>query len=141
MKNKLLKKTKYSIASALLGSTLLIGSAYASPTEITITANKEGYTKMIKENQPLKLSTGETLNLSITAYDEDGIESHQAYISSHKLGTELHSKGLEYRSRDGKTSNLDLNLSWPMKDNLHISVYVKDKKGNTEKKTLDVYFE
>ncbi len=149
MKNKLLKKTAYLIAAVGLGSTLLLGNAYAkqdNPTEIVINAIKDGHVETLREGEPLYLNTSGYLNLLITAYDEDGIESHSANIMYHKhdrSGIHPRGDGINLsRSEDGKQSRIDFNLIPPYeRDGLQVITVVKDKLGNTTRKTLDVYFE
>lgn len=145
MKNKLLKKAGYLITAVGLGSTLLFGNVYAedkNPTEITIRAHNEEYTKTIRENQPLQLSVGETLKLNVTAYDEDGIDSHYAFVESKKFPpVEVYSNGVGIKSSDEKSSNIDMNVYWFTRDKVQVKIVVKDKQGNTTRKTLDVYFE
>lgn len=149
MKNKIFKKTAYLIAAAGLGSTLLLGSAYAkqdNPTKIVINAIKDDHIQTLREDEPLRLSTSGYLNLNITAYDEDGIESHSANLMYHKhdrSGIHPRGDGIHLsRSEDGKQSIIDYSLVPPYeRDGLRLVTVVTDKKGNTTKKTLDIYFE
>lgn len=139
----LLKKTGYMVTSIGLGATLFLGNAYAkdnSPTEITITANKGEYTQRIRENEPLLLKQGETIKLDITAGDEDGIESHNVYVESRKLG-HISSHSPAIKSSDERLSSIELNLFGYERDKTQVTIHVKDKQGNTAKKTLEVYFE
>lgn len=145
MKNKLLKKTAYLITAVGLGSTLLLGNAYSkqdNPTEITVTAYDEEHNKAIITNKPLQLSVGETLKLNITAYDEDGIESHYAFVESKKFPTvEIYSNSTGKKCDGEKSSSIDANIFWYTRDKVQVKIIVKDKQGNTAKKTLDVYFD
>lgn len=149
MKNKLLKKTAYLIAAAGLGSTLVFGNVHAkqdNPTKIVINAIKDNHIETLKEGEPLILSIDGYLNLTITAYDEDGIESHSANLMYHKhdrSGIHPRGDGINLsRSEDGKESRIDYHLVPPYeRDGLRIVTTVKDKLGNTTRKTLDVYFE
>ena len=144
MKNKFLKKAGYMITAVGLGSALLLGGIYAgnnNPTEITVTTNDGEYTRIIRENQPLILSVGETLKLNISAYDEDGICSHYAFLESKKFPTtEIYGNGPCKKSDDEKLSSIDLSVSWHTRDKVKVKTIVKDKHGNIAKKTLDVYF-
>ncbi len=149
MKNKLLKKTAYLITAVGLGSTLLLGNVHANqdnPTKIVINTIKDGHVETLREDEPLYLSTSGYLRLNITAYDEDGIESHSANIMYHKHNhSGIHPRGDEInlsRSEDGKQSRIEYSLIPPYeKDGIRVITVVKDKKGNTTRKTLDVYFE
>ena len=149
MKNKFLKKTAYLIAAVGLGSTLFLGNAYANkdnPTEIVVNVIKDGHVETLREGEPLYMSTSGYLRLNITAYDEDGIESHSANLMYHKYdrsGIHPRGDGINLsRSEDGKQSRIDYSLVPPYeKDGLRVVTVVKDKKGNTTKKTLDIYFE
>jgi len=149
MKNKILKKTSYLIAAAGLGSTLLFGNVQAkndNPTKIVVTAIKDGHVQTLRESEPLVISTSGYLNLNITAYDEDGIDSHSANLMYHRHDRSgIHPRGNEINlstSEDGKQSIIDYNIIPPYeRDGLRLVTVVKDKKGNTAKKTLDIYFE
>jgi len=144
MKNSLLKKAGYLITAAGLGTALTFSSLYAktdNPTQITVSAQNQEYTTSLRSNQPLVLNIGDTLKLNVTAYDEDGIDSHYAFVDSKKFPqTEVYSHSVGKKSADEKMSTSDMSLSWYTKDKLQVKIVVKDKQGNTTKKTLDVYF-
>lgn len=139
MKTKLFKKAGYLIASVGLGTVLLLGSAYAkkdNPTEINITARIGHH--LFEEN--VSHQQNKQFYIYITAHDEDGIKDHYAFVESQKIPyNTIYTHGVGKKSKDEKSSIIDLQLYWPMKDELKVNVFVEDKDGNKTTKTLDFY--
>lgn len=138
MKTKLFKKAGCLVASIGLGTALFLGSAYAkkdNPTEINVTA-RIGH-QLYDENFSQQ---NRQFYISITAHDEDGIKAHYAFVESQKLPySTIYSHGVGKKSKDEKLSTIDLQLYWPMKDELKVNIFVEDKDGNKTTKTLDFY--
>jgi len=144
MNTKLSKKIGYLTTSICLGCTLFFGcEKNDNPTQINVKADKDEYTQLINEGKPLHLKVYETLNLDIIVKDEDGIESHCAYVKSPNIRERVslvYSKSdPKEMSNDGKLSKSDAKLRWFADDGYQFEIVVKDKDGNLTKKTLDVY--